>query len=797
MDPAICLPTTSRICTFSGGNNFNKSLKQKTIDQLLQYPVSSVECEKTIFVSAFSEVRNDPIRGKEKVVNPEYEYLTKLITLARSRSPCIAHEGRSHKFVCKPTDPGAMSDMLVWHYVDTMDSDIELLPPLDVSSSAREILHDIWAETYTGDTGGSEKRENDQDVAEGDQKRVYDQFYRDTTQDSREVRPHRLLVSAKPSEEDVKESLDRYFKPEGTVADLEKIVNCDPGIIWKRPEASSFKAYCRAGGYCWLEEEGKMIPDSGGEPCFTQIGLCNKLQGKEGVDDYVKVTRRVRKAVAKLVSEGIPEGPRNDLQESLKYVMPPTTESAMINSLTGQAKKQKTARPSPKVRALLKAISNKFSKRYPQSEWAPDTTPVGMVLHHYFMDADDKAIGWSAHVFPGTRGNIQRDAQKVEAIILLAKVRLALRFAWAGSVHTLNPREMISEGLMDPAVNFIKGEGHPPKKIESQTWRLIWNISEVDRLLDSFSYVQQDKLDILTFQDGPRTENGVMKGQLDKAFPLAMGVGHDDYNLERTFAELEALQKASSDGLIRASDASGWDLSVSATTFWTGLDYRLSRSTGKTHCRTMLVNAFYQCSWVICTGTTLFESNRFGITGSGSGIATSKNSGERSNGSKFGQVVYSIGGLENLEKMSLREIHQLASDDSFETTSTGDDNLHSHDIDTLAVGSLGTFIRDSVTSPGALAEPVPYLSHAYGKSPEGVWSCKYANGPKLFHRLGVILGGSWDKKSELEKQKAIGSIAGQRFVLRNTPELHDVYVRFVRALCPELEMPDAQDTGEA
>lgn len=89
-----------------------------------------------------------------------------------------------------------------------------------------------------------------------------------------------------------------------------------------------------------------------------------------------------------------------------------------------------------------------------------------------------------------------------------------------------------------------------------------------------------------TFQDGPRCVDGRMVDEPGKPYPLAVGsvgVGHDDNNLQRTSAELEALKAASTDGLIRSSDARGWDLSVSAATFWCGLEFRLSRATTLEH----------------------------------------------------------------------------------------------------------------------------------------------------------------------------------------------------------------------
>ena len=98
--------------------------------------------------------------------------------------------------------------------------------------------------------------------------------------------------------------------------------------------------------------------------------------------------------------------------------------------------------------------------------------------------ADDKSIGLAGFLFPGTRGNIQRSMDKKRTIINLTKFRLALRFSWAKALHSLTPSELIKLGLRDPAMAFIKGEGHPPRKVQTCTWRLIWVVSELDRLLD-------------------------------------------------------------------------------------------------------------------------------------------------------------------------------------------------------------------------------------------------------------------------------------------------------------------------
>lgn len=158
---------------------------------------------------------------------------------------------------------------------------------------------------------------------------------------------------------------------------------------------------------------------------------------------------------------------------------------------------------------------------------------------NYHIDvADDKSTGWTSYLFPGTRGNIQKDVNKRRNIINLTKFRLALRFAWAKRLYTLAPHELVQLGLRDPCVAFIKREGHPARKKETKTWRLIWVVSELDRLIDASVFTELEKADIATYQSAPRAEKGMARNPSENVFDLSVGVGHDDDNLERTYFEL-------------------------------------------------------------------------------------------------------------------------------------------------------------------------------------------------------------------------------------------------------------------
>ena len=58
--------------------------------------------------------------------------------------------------------------------------------------------------------------------------------------------------------------------------------------------------------------------------------------------------------------------------------------------------------------------------------------------------------------------------------------------------------------------------------MESERWRLIWNISDVDRLVDFWIHTDQDHLGVLHHQSEEAAQSS-----------LATGCGHDDHGLER------------------------------------------------------------------------------------------------------------------------------------------------------------------------------------------------------------------------------------------------------------------------
>ena len=273
-------------------------------------------------------------------------------------------------------------------------------------------------------------------------------------------------------------------------------------------------------------------------------------------------------------------------------------------------------------------------------------------------------------------------------------------------------------------------------------------------------------------------------------------MGHDDANLERTFYELETLLAKSLSGEIHCSDATGWDLSVSAASFWSALEMRLCRAKSEVQTAAYLVNAFFQQAWVVSTGTGLWESYRFGITASGSSITTSANTEERQMGSKAASDIEALGGMVEFEKLEPHEMKELSQTTESQRTAAGDDLLNARKHSTEVLSALGTIERGSKICNGTPERPIEYLSHLYFKK-DGKWRCEYDNGPKLLHRIAHVLSQPYETRSSDDRVKIQAAVAGQRFVLRNTPRLETAYLSLVRALAPGMPIPVAEDNGEA
>lgn len=54
-----------------------------------------------------------------------------------------------------------------------------------------------------------------------------------------------------------------------------------------------------------------------------------------------------------------------------------------------------------------------------------------------------------------------------------------------------------------------------------------------------------------------------------------------------------------------------------------------------------------------------------------------------------------------------------------------------------------------------------------------------------------------ETRTQVEQKKIRDAIAGQRFVLRHTPDLESAYLKLVEQLAPNLAIPDAENNGEA
>ena len=793
--------------------SMTQSVKKDCVKRLMALEMSTVEKINRHLVRRVMSMFVDDKGKVVTVEDPLWTYIMNRCEHVVSASPDsgarnILFQDSDGEYVfidVVPENPGSISDLLVAKH--RLDPDVfRTAPECVVKPSKKE--QDWWNDItvdrrpYSGDLGGSEcagKDKTDEsmvkpdDVTKDDQKK-FTVFYRDHVDQSCEgILPHRKLVKPCPSPEEVDAHLDKYFRPEGKMSDLYPIMNCGAAHLWKRPEAEAFKNYLSLGEPIWHKTPIETIPDSNGEACFRRVGKHSPIGGGKPEEESSGLSRRVTKIMSELAEE-YPDA-ADDLIGATQYVMPATGEQALTDSLYGQSAKQKVAHPPEKLRQYMRYIAFEMAKDMPLSRWALDSFPVGEVMSHFIDAADDKSIGWTGLLYPGTRKNIQDDVNKRCAVIDLVKFRMALRFSVANSLHSYSPTDMVRIGLRDPCVAFVKGEGHPPRKKQTKTWRVIWVLSEVDRLIDTATYTEQDKMDIAHFQTGPRAQDGQVQEPGESVYPCATGVGHDDQNLQRTYFELETLL-AKGGGHVHSSDATGWDLSVSSTTFWSAMETRLCRSMSAVQTATYLINGLVAASLLVSTGTVLWESCRLGITPSGSPITTSGNSQGRSIGSKAAASIEEIGGLAVFLQLVIQQIQELAKKSDCPCASTGDDLLNSKKHNEDVISAVGTIERKAVLCDGTREKPIDYLSHHYFKE-DGHWRCNYNNGEKLLHRVADMLTQPYTDRSADDKVRIQAAVAGQRFVLRHTPRLEQPYLALVRKLAPEMPIPLPEDNGEA
>ena len=459
----------------------------------------------------------------------------------------------------------------------------------------------------------SEKPEKREIAPNGDQRRP--RHYKDhVDQPDSEVMPAPELCpnieggKYKQTAEEARKALSKFMSETGSVKDLEVLYNCPVSIIKEHPAFEMLTEYQENGQLFPLkaDETGEVIKDANGEAAFVEVGTSKdtgKRPGRRKKPE--RVTRAFKDAVKAVIKTGgVSARAADELEKSLGFCMPPEEESDLVDSLTAHSGKIYRAVPRKKTRYLLEKCASAIAENQPAATWTGNDIPVSVALRHYILTAEDKSVGYAQHTFPGTRANIQKDESKICKVITLAKIRLALRVSLAHVLPYLRPFEMVKLNLQDIAVVFDKGEGHSARKVEEKRWRLIWSVSEVDRILDAFVSYDQSHFDVITHQ-----------GEFGDLASLATGCGHDDTGLERTYRDLEALLAASPDNSVRNSDASHWDLSVSAATFWTanqGLD--VSRADGLCHKRMVVLNGYFASNFCLSTGTRAFESQRMGIT---------------------------------------------------------------------------------------------------------------------------------------------------------------------------------------
>jgi hypothetical protein len=292
----------------------------------------------------------------------------------------------------------------------------------------------------------------------------------------------------------------------------------------------------------------------------------------------------------------------------------------------------------------------------------------------------------------------------------------------------MTPAQLLAAGLIDPRSLFIKDEPHSSKKKRRGAFRVIFNVSIIDQVCQGILHNYQNKADIEGFQEGT-------------VLCQSNGMGHDDSGIQRMGMLFEEAFKdrpqreAVKISHLCSDDASGFDWSVTrdglnidaSRRFYlarpTPFSPRFSDEPNDLEDRRLGFNHALMCesccnsSHVLMIGTYLWESQRFGITGSGMPSTAGQNSPMR------------------------RIICQLCG--AYWAITMGDDLIYA--VEEGCEPDRGFMADCGVRNKGsavaiALGDPMSFTSHLYSKDEEtGVWTASYENLDKMLARIGTRL----------------------------------------------------------
>lgn len=509
-----------------------------------------------------------------------------------------------------------------------------------------------------------------------------------------------------------------------TAKDLRALQQVNYMDMWKHKAYTRFRQYCAAAGAEAVTVEESLRSKDGIKTLAKKIACNIPYHGKarkqqELPDTYVQ-------SLANIDTGG---------EDFTRWVAPPNGPAHMKRSLEVQLQKIKgTGWPEETVNQLKAEEGPMFDRfldevaKYPKNEFNAFEN-INLAVARFVDSLDsDKSSGWSSHWIPGPKGQWQTQ-QGLEDISYLARCRLCLRIAvgprW---MSQMTPAQLVSFGLADPRVLFIKDEPHSPEKAAEGRWRLIWGASLVDVAVASLSCRRQDKLDIAMYQQGPKTygEKDLLSHQ------QGVGCGHHDEGIRRIGQELDRLI---STGLeVFDADASGWDMSVRREAIYCDAARRFMLYRGKEpelFKKMCLCEAAANSAHVVAMGHDLWEICVPGITASGILSTSAQNSFMRA-------LTYRFAGVHDVF---------VAGDDAVGAREAGRDHVQA----LAAYGPVEKLVNLYDPATG-----IDFTSHTFRKTAEG-WHARFNNLSKACAKLALA--------KEVKREQ----LAGILFAIRNSP----------------------------
>ncbi|APG75693.1 hypothetical protein 1 [Beihai sobemo-like virus 11] len=390
--------------------------------------------------------------------------------------------------------------------------------------------------------------------------------------------------------------------------DLAAARKLDPQSLLNSTPYEVYRSYLGCGDVEWTPD-GEKIKDDQDNVLAARVGksrMFSRSSNKSHLPDKYK------KVVADLKL-----GPQQGFKD---YVMPPTGPEAVLGSLRTQLKKT-SVEPWPKEFLERDGGDHLRNELHDEASKYPLAYEAGFLNVHDFVvklakEFDGtKSAGWSQLYRPGNKAVWQTE-EGLALASYMVRCRLLLRMAWgAEAMSKMSPEQMFQNGLSDPKVASVKVEPHDPEKAAEARWRVIWGASMIDVLTQGVTCRMQDKLDILSYQDGTGKHS------------QGAGLGHHPEGIQMIGKHIERLQASGGD--LFDADASGWDLSVKRDSILMDAERRIRCYVGPYHevfKDLQLADAMTNSAHMLVFGEYLFSIYLAGITASGILPTTAQNS---------------------------------------------------------------------------------------------------------------------------------------------------------------------------